>query len=285
MSKKNHRIAHYIVERIVDSSYTVLLLMWLGLALGFSFLYFVLSYTDAHGPTLLAHIDNPWIRFANSLYYSIITATSTGYGDITPMGISKALASIQSICALFIFAAFVTKLISYRQEVALHEVHKLTFDENFHNIREEFFVTRKDFDNIIKTAEEQHELNDDQWEELTTAFRRMQTLLKEIPNFYGLDANHHTIDALREELLLTAVHRTLHRINLTINTLSREGIDWVSHPECSRELKRLTDVGQAIAPLWKERSPHDQMEAFEEIFSLNDSIHDLIEETIPPKEE
>ena len=43
------------------------------------------------------------------MYFSVITATSVGYGDIVPVGIAKLLASIQSILTIFISAIFVTK--------------------------------------------------------------------------------------------------------------------------------------------------------------------------------
>ena len=111
------------MERISNLSYTSLFLIWAGLAFSFAFAYFLLSSLHAHhGPTLLEEMS-AGNRFLNSLYYSVITATSTGYGDITPQGFSKVLASLQSITSLFIFAVFVTKLVSHRQEVALQEVH------------------------------------------------------------------------------------------------------------------------------------------------------------------
>jgi hypothetical protein len=284
MDKKKHQRISTMIHWIERTSYGSLFIIWCNFTIFFALLYFLFStYAPGHGAIVLTAIENPWIRLANGLYYSIITATSTGYGDIVPEGFSKVFAAIQSTFSLFLFAAFVTKLISYRQEVTLHEVHKLTFDENFHNIREEFFLTRKDFDRVIVVAQQTHAIPDELWEDLVTAYQRIQGLFREIPTFYADDDNHYTIDALGEELLLAAVQRTFHRLNSMFNTLSREGIDWTAHEKGLVELRNLVQKAKDISPLWKEQSPHNQMEAFEEIITLNNSIHELIQNSLPSK--
>src|SRR3989338_4573284 len=140
--KKRNKLQ--LLVRLTDMSYSSLVLLWLLLAIMFAFAYFLLeTYLPAHAPQELSGL-NPWPRFLNALYFSIITATSTGYVDIVPMGISKALASIQSISALLVFAICVTKLVSQRQDLAIREVHRLTFEDIFDNTRGDLFTVRKD---------------------------------------------------------------------------------------------------------------------------------------------
>ncbi len=45
--------------------------------------------------------------FANSLYFSVVTFTTLGYGDILPIGITKLFAAIEAILGGFILAIFV----------------------------------------------------------------------------------------------------------------------------------------------------------------------------------
>lgn len=45
--------------------------------------------------------------FFNSLYFSIVTFTTLGYGDFSPVGISRVIASIQAITGSFFIALFV----------------------------------------------------------------------------------------------------------------------------------------------------------------------------------
>lgn len=246
------------------------------MAVFFAVAYFFLSYMGhgiTHAPTDLASIDDPFIRFTNALYFSIITATSTGYGDITPSGFSKVLACVQSISALFVFAVFVTKLVSHRQEVTLTEVHRLSFEDVFHNTREGMYIARKDFDHIIEQASSKESLSSEHWENMMTAFQQLQTLFSEIPDFYRNETHYYTIDEKREHLLLEAVHRTLHRVNQLFDTLSAQNIDWTAQNDVVEELTELVRTVASITPIWQDRSPYAAFEAFEDILQMKDRMH------------
>jgi len=45
--------------------------------------------------------------FLSSLYYSVVTFTTLGYGDFTPVGISRAIAAIEAFTGSFTIALFV----------------------------------------------------------------------------------------------------------------------------------------------------------------------------------
>ena len=181
---KKLRLFTRFIDAIVQLSYQSLFLVWLLLAVVIGGLYFILSFVPGEGPVQLTNIDGTWSRFWNSIYFSFVTVTSTGYGDITPMGASKLLAIFQSILALLVFAVLVTKLVSKQQDVALQQIHKLVFEDVFHNIREGFYIVRKDFDRIIHTAEHGVALTEHNWEDLQTAYRQAQSFLRRIPDFY-----------------------------------------------------------------------------------------------------
>lgn len=270
------------IERLTRLPYSSLFSLWLGMAFFFGFLYFVLaSFVPEHGPTQLQEDVTAIGMFLDSLYYSIITATSTGYGDITPQGLSKVLASLQSIMALLVFAVFVTKLVSHKQELALQDVHRLTFEDVFHNTREGLYIIRKDCDRVIEDARHNQSLTDDHWTDLTIAYQHMQSLLQEIPDFYAVNSNSedglYTIDERREELLHEAVHRTLRRINTTLNALSENDVQWAKHEPSMRELMMLIDVVHEITPMWQSESPYNKTEAFADILDVNKTIHGQVD--------
>ena len=45
--------------------------------------------------------------FFSSVYYSVVTFTTLGYGDFTPVGISRAIAAIEAFTGSFTIALFV----------------------------------------------------------------------------------------------------------------------------------------------------------------------------------
>jgi hypothetical protein len=268
--ENNHAPLHTrLVEKITGMPYATLFTLWFTLVGLFAVAYALLAtFAPEQAPRELLNLP-PLLRLGNSLYYSIITATTTGYGDIAPMGFSKVLASVQAIVGFLVLAVLVTKLVSQQQELAVRQMHKLTYEDVFHNTREGLFVIRKDFDCIIDKIERREPLTAEDWADLATAFKQGQSLLLEIPDFYSAEEGRlYTIDERREQLLQEAVRRTLHRINHLIDGLSLAGIDWSRQQESIGELKELLAVVSRIAPLWRERSPYAKRESFEEILRL-----------------
>lgn len=264
--------------------YTTLFSLWIFLTAGFAMCYWLLAtFAPEHAPQAL--LNQPLLdRLGNSLYFSIVTATSTGYGDIVPYGFSKILSSIQSISALIIFAVFVTKLVSQQQDIALREVHRLTYEDVFHNTREGFFIIRKDIDRILGKVERRETLSPQDWEDLATAYKLGQSLLLEIPDFYDAEDNHlYTIDERREQLLQEAVHRTLHRINQFIDECSIAGIDWSRQKQSVAELIEFLHVVHKITPLWRDRSPYQRHESFENILRLKERVTNRMNAVVPTK--
>ena len=224
----------------------------------------------------------PLERTFNSFYFSIITATSVGYGDIVPQGFSKVLSMLQAITALLIFAVFVTKLVSRRQDIALHEVHRMTFEGIFTSIRQGLFIVRKDFDELIRGVEEGRALTARDWENLTTAFLQAQSLIEEIPELYnGTLHDLATIDITRERLLFEAIHRTIQRIDRLISVLEKHEPGWQQQRNAMKELHSVIAILDRIMPLWRQRSPYHEVKEFEDIFGLSSQLHERIKNTLP----
>ena len=47
------------------------------------------------------------MALVNSLYFSVVTFTTLGYGDITPLGYSRLIAAFEAFCGSFSLALFV----------------------------------------------------------------------------------------------------------------------------------------------------------------------------------
>ncbi len=75
-------------------------ILWVALVIFvFPFIYCLThSISGIHG----AGVDSIW----NCLYFSVVTATTLGYGDLHPVGWGKAIASAEAIFGMFMWAVF-----------------------------------------------------------------------------------------------------------------------------------------------------------------------------------
>lgn len=129
MRTQNVTPLHLLIERVNALSYETLTLLWIGVIVGSTGLYFILSSSQVHGLTTLAALP-PHEQFWNSFYFSIITATTVGYGDITPLGFSRIVAALESLTAFTLFALLVAKLVSHRQETMMERIYQLLLQNN-----------------------------------------------------------------------------------------------------------------------------------------------------------
>ncbi len=268
----NHNLMHKLVDRINALPHKVILSIWGGSLIFFALIYTTLSYFPGNGPV---GINDASVvhRFFNSLYYSVITATNTGYGDIVPLGYSRIFAALQSIIELFLFALFVAKLVSNRQDKALHEIHELSFELLFRNIREDFYLARNDFDHVTEIIHQSGRVSDTEWERLVIGYQHITSLLQEIPDFYDITSDLYIIDPGREILLLEAVQRTMERLNNMLVIMREANIDYLSAGNHASALKQMLHKIDALMPLWRKHSHDRNHDGFDHIKQSLSNIH------------
>lgn len=262
MFKRHIRVLS-LIERLTLMSYGSLFLLWITTVISFAIIYYTLSFLPGqHSLYGLADLE-PIYRFLDALYFSVITSTTVGYGDLTPYGISKLFAACQSVTGFFIAALFVAKLVAYRQEVTLERVYELTFQAHFQSIRESFYLIRKDLDAAMREMEQSKTLTTHGWENLAIAFRQARSLLEEVLSFYGTEQHMHTIDPKREVLLLDAVNRTVQRLRRLLEGFAHHDIDWRKQKAAAAELHDVLSVIDGTLTQWQELSPHETDEHFQ----------------------
>lgn len=278
--RRNRSLLHRILHRITAMSYETLAVSWIIIVLLFGAIYLVLSALSGQGITPLP--DGPlWRRSADALYFSIVTATTVGYGDITPLGISKILAGMEAVFAYGTFAVVITKLLSHRQELTLEEMSRLAFESKFVNTREGLYIVRKDLDAVLRECETRGTLTSHAWDNLTVACMTMQSFIERIPEFYQSETHTFILDARRERLLSEAVHRTLHRLDHLLLALDHAKLTADLPQEARRELEELLRLIGKILPHWQEKSPHNQPEVFITITVLQGSMLERIGGLLP----
>ena len=97
--------------------------------------------------------------FVSALYFSFVTATSIGYGDIVPIGVGRVVAVIEAVTALLIFGAVVAKFVSHRQEELVSEIHRVTFEERLDRVQTNLHMVVSELLSITSMCEAHAPLN------------------------------------------------------------------------------------------------------------------------------
>jgi hypothetical protein len=137
------------IERLADQSYNRLLGMWFVMVFGLGVFYWLAgrrgmaSLREAGAP-----LATDWHGLATAIYFSFVTATSVGFGDVVPVGGVRALAVFEGAAGLLIFGCMVSKLVSQRQEMLVEETHRIAFEDRLDRVRTNLHLVLSDLQSI-----------------------------------------------------------------------------------------------------------------------------------------
>jgi|GEM_PF-3702536 len=200
-----------LVENLTQRSYSQLFLFWIGSMFLFGILYWILNVTVGPVLTNVEH-DSALQLFLDSLYFSVIAGTSTGFGDIAPTGLARILTSIQAVLLLPLFSIFVARLVATKSDSAIQKMYRHSMEHSVLNGREQLFIVRKDIDIAIESLNTHQSLSMREWDNTATALMHAQNTIEKIPELYDTDLP--SIDDKREKVLIEAVERTAQRIRV-----------------------------------------------------------------------
>ena len=149
-----------VLDLVQKRSALQLFLIWIGTVLLCGVAYWLAAQAGEHG---LVEAGSPvgvdLKGLASALYFSFVTATSVGYGDIVPVGIARAIAVAEAVTALLIFGAVVAKFVSRRQDELMSEIHRVTFEELLDRVQTNLHMVISELLLITAMCEAQAPLN------------------------------------------------------------------------------------------------------------------------------
>ena len=89
------------------------------------------------------------VTFLESIYFSVITISSLGYGDIHPMGYSKALACIEVLLGLALIGIMIAKVTSRRLSYHVSRLFSFDAQKRLEDIAAKFDASYGEFEEIM----------------------------------------------------------------------------------------------------------------------------------------
>lgn len=130
-----------LVAALEGQSTSGLFAFWLAMVATCGVLYWLAGMTPGHGLAAGGVAVGPGLDgFATALYFSFVTATSVGYGDVVPLGAVRILAIAEAVTGLLVFGAVVAKFVSRRQDELVREIHRVTFAERLDRVQTNFHL-------------------------------------------------------------------------------------------------------------------------------------------------
>ena len=127
-----------------------LIALWLLTIVACAVLYWALAGTSSGLRTRDAMVGRSGHGFLSALYFSFVTATSVGFGDIVPLGIARAVAIAEAVLGLLVFGAVVSKLVSRRQEQVVREIHRLAFDDRLGRVQADLHMVLAELQSVAE---------------------------------------------------------------------------------------------------------------------------------------
>jgi len=130
------RFDNSVLDLVQQRSTLSLFLLWIGTILLCGLGYWFGALEGNHGLIEGGRPLGGDLRdLGSAIYFSFVTATSIGYGDIVPVGLARVIAVAEAISALLIFGAVVAKFVSRRQDQLMSEIHRTTFEERLDRVQ------------------------------------------------------------------------------------------------------------------------------------------------------
>lgn len=143
----SRRVDKGLIDRVEKISTLCYILIFAMAVIGFGLLYYLLTQYG-HGIGRDNEIlDNA--TFLTGIYFSIVTISSLGYGDMHPMGISKVLACLEVLFGLVMIGVMIAKVTSYRVE----RIYSSDAQKRLENFAEGFNKSQRDFTEIMTNFE------------------------------------------------------------------------------------------------------------------------------------
>ena len=215
------------ITRVFDKlTFFDMFMLWVLIVSIFGVSYYSTSNNDSY--LFYAKSGELVNKISDSLYFSFITATSTGFGDIIPHGNFKTIAIFEAVFGLVLLATLTSKLVSIKEDAILNEIYEISFSERLSRLRSSLLAFRQNITRIINRIEEKS-ISKREVDDLYVYISSFETALNEVIAFFGKSGSNiflKQVDPVNTELIFNSILQSFGKLNELMNILKHHKISW-----------------------------------------------------------
>ena len=240
------------VSFIERTSFAKIFVLWILLIVGFGLLYHV---TSGFTGILVTNDGNKITGMFDYVYYSFITATSTGYGDILPEGNGMRFLSITNIIIGMLMMAVVTsKLVSIKQERLLEKIYHLSFSEKINRNISGVSLFKGESDKIIDALNESDIVDRKTLFSIRMSLSTLKNNLLDIKKEFMDEKRIITIDKVIVEQTLSGIDQSFENLQTIVIILNKNEVSF-KNPKLLEDIYEISNIGVQIVTKAKEEFP------------------------------
>ena len=208
-------------------SFIHILLLWVVVVFSFGVIYLYFQNSTTY---LNYNIkQTPVTDLKDAIYFSFVTATTTGFGDIVPIGSFKVVAIFEVVFGLLLLAVVTSKLVSIKQDIIIGELYDLTLNEKINSIRSSLLLFRQNIERIITKIEDEI-IHKREVKSLHVVISSFEDSLTEILNLLEKSKNSQFIkklDPVNTQLIFNSILTSFEKFNEFMNIAKVKDIAWM----------------------------------------------------------
>ena len=144
-----------LLDLIESLSPAQIFFVWLGMVVLCGLLYWLTGFSRRPGLVDSGHpIAGTLEGLLSALYFSFVTTTSVGYGDVLPLGPVRILSIFEAVTGLLIFGALVAKFVSRRQDELVRDIYNVTFEARLDRVQTNLHLVLSELQSIAMLCDE-----------------------------------------------------------------------------------------------------------------------------------
>ena len=144
-----------VLDVVESLSAAQIFLVWLGVVLSCGAIYWLAGFAGHPGLVDGGRPVGGNLRgLLSAIYFSFVTTTSVGYGDVLPLGAARVLSIFEAVTGLLIFGALVAKFVSRRQDELVRDIYNVTFETRLDRVQTNLHLVLSELQSIASLCDE-----------------------------------------------------------------------------------------------------------------------------------